>query len=87
MARQFLTATGDPVDVLAYAVGAVLAWCWWGERDMSFDHLAPHYRWMEWLLAGSKPQRCRTTFLDTLPTARHALLLGEGNGRFLREFL
>jgi len=42
---------------------------------------------MEWLLAGGKLQRCRTTFLDTLPTVRHALLLGEGNGRFLREFL
>jgi len=54
---------------------------------MSFDRLAPHYRWMEWLLAGGKLQRCRTTFLDTLPPVRHALLLGEGNGRFLREFL
>jgi SAM-dependent methyltransferase len=54
---------------------------------MSFDRLAPHYRWMEWLLAGRKLQRCRTTFLDTLPRARHALLLGEGNGRFLQEFL
>jgi SAM-dependent methyltransferase len=54
---------------------------------MSFDRLAPHYRWMEWLLAGDKLQRCRTTFLDTLPSVRHALLLGEGNGRFLREFL
>ncbi len=42
---------------------------------------------MEWLLAGGKLQRCRTTFLDTLPPVRHALLLGEGNGRFLREFL
>ena len=54
---------------------------------MSFDRLAPHYRWMECLLAGGKLQRCRTTFLDTLPPVRHALLLGEGNGRFLREFL
>ena len=54
---------------------------------MSFDRLAPHYRWMELLLAGRKLQRCRTTFLDTLPPVRHALLLGEGNGRFLREFL
>ena len=54
---------------------------------MSFDRLAPHYRWMEWLLAGGKLQRCRTTFLDTLPPVRHALLLGEGNGRFLQEFL
>jgi ubiquinone/menaquinone biosynthesis C-methylase UbiE len=54
---------------------------------MSFDRLAPHYRWMEWLLAGGKLQRCRTMFLCTLPPVRHALLLGEGNGRFLREFL
>jgi ubiquinone/menaquinone biosynthesis C-methylase UbiE len=42
---------------------------------------------MEWVLAGGKLQRCRTAFVDTLPHARHALLLGEGNGRFLREFL
>ena len=54
---------------------------------MSFDRLAPHYRWMEWLLAGRKLQRCRTTFLDALPPVQHALLLGEGNGRFLRELL
>ena len=54
---------------------------------MSFDSLAPHYRWMEWLLAGRKLQRCRTTFLPGLPRPRHALLLGEGNGRFLPELL
>ena len=54
---------------------------------MSFDRLAPHYRWMEWLLAGGKLQRCRTTFLSALPRPRHALLLGEGNGRFLVELL
>jgi ubiquinone/menaquinone biosynthesis C-methylase UbiE len=54
---------------------------------MSFDRLAPHFRWMEWLLAGGKLQRCRTTFIGTLSPVRHALLLGEGNGRFLREFL
>lgn len=54
---------------------------------MSFDWLAPHYRWMEWLLAGGKLQRCRTAFLSALPRPRHALLLGEGNGRFLIELL
>jgi len=57
------------------------------EQEMSFDRLAPHYRWMEWLLAGGKLQRCRTAFIDALPDVRHALLIGEGNGRFLREFL
>ncbi len=54
---------------------------------MSFNLLAPHYRWMEWLLAGGKLQRCRTAFLPALPRPRHALLLGEGNGRFLTELL
>lgn len=54
---------------------------------MSFDRLAPHYRWMEGLLAGGKLQRCRIAFLKELPPVCHALLLGEGNGRFLSEFV
>jgi hypothetical protein len=53
---------------------------------MSFDTLAPHYRWMEWLLAGGKLQRCRTAFLREVKDARNVLLLGEGNGRFLVPF-
>lgn len=50
---------------------------------MSFDSLAPHYRWMEFVLAGDKLQRCRTAFLPELRHAENILLLGEGNGRFL----
>jgi ubiquinone/menaquinone biosynthesis C-methylase UbiE len=52
---------------------------------MSFDALAPHYRWMEFLLAGEKLQRCRTAFLDQIKSPRNVLLLGEGPGRFLVE--
>ena len=52
---------------------------------MSFDILAPHYRWMEYVLAGEKLQRCRTALLDEIPTARNILLLGEGHGRCLIE--
>jgi ubiquinone/menaquinone biosynthesis C-methylase UbiE len=52
---------------------------------MSFDILAPHYRWMEVVLAGDKLQRCRTAFLSRIPSATNILILGEGNGRFLRE--
>ncbi|HBJ84482.1 MAG TPA: hypothetical protein DDZ88_11550 [Verrucomicrobiales bacterium] len=52
---------------------------------MSFDLLAPHYRWMERLFAGEKLQRCRTAFLDAIPAPEHALVYGEGNGRFLIE--
>jgi ubiquinone/menaquinone biosynthesis C-methylase UbiE len=54
---------------------------------MSFDLLAPHYRWMEAILAGDKIQRCRVHFLDSVSNCRRALLVGEGNGRFLGECL
>ena len=54
---------------------------------MSFDRLAPHYRWMEWLLAGGKLQRCRTAFIRDIPAPRNVLMLGEGNGRCLVELL
>ena len=52
---------------------------------MGFDPLAPHYRWMEFVLAGNKLQRCRTAFLSRANQARNILLMGEGNGRFLIE--
>jgi len=54
---------------------------------MSFDSLAPHYRWMEWLLAGEKLQRCRIAFVPELPEPGRVLLCGEGNGRCLIELL
>ncbi len=50
---------------------------------MTFDTLAPHYRWLEAVLAGGKLQRCRTAFLGAGPEPQRALLAGEGNGRFL----
>ncbi len=54
---------------------------------MSFDRIAPHYRWMEWLLAGGKLQRCRTAFISEIPVPREVLMMGEGNGRCLLEML
>lgn len=50
---------------------------------MGFDRLAPHYRWMEWVLAGDRLQACRTAFLREVPQRKSVLILGEGNGRFL----
>ncbi len=50
---------------------------------VSFDKLAPHYRWMEFVLAGEKLQRARTAFLPQVTDAQRILILGEGNGRFL----
>ena len=52
---------------------------------MNFDRLAPYYRWMEFILAGGKMQRCRTAFLSQIPTPKNVLLLGEGHGRSLVE--
>jgi ubiquinone/menaquinone biosynthesis C-methylase UbiE len=54
---------------------------------MSFDALAPHYRWLEPLLAGHLLHRCRTTFLSEARQAAHVLLCGEGPGRYLLELL
>jgi len=42
---------------------------------------------MEWLLAGSKLQRCRMAFLEEVKGAGRILLLGEGHGRFLEELV
>lgn len=52
---------------------------------MSFDLLAPHYRWMEALCAGGQLQRCRTALLPLILPPQHVLIYGEGNGRFLTE--
>ena len=52
---------------------------------MSFDVLAPHYRWMEFVSEGEKLQRCRLPFLDRVTQPKNVLILGEGNGRFLLE--
>lgn len=54
---------------------------------MSFDLLAPHYRWMEALCAAGQLQRCRTALLAELAAPRRVLVYGEGNGRFLVELL
>lgn len=54
---------------------------------MSFDRLAPHYRWLETVLAGPRLQRCRLAHLDHLSGCREVLLAGEGHGRFLAELL
>ncbi len=50
---------------------------------MSFDTLAPVYRWMERIFAGKKMQSCRVAFLDKIPAPTSILLLGEGPGGFL----
>ena len=92
---HILPTVGDPWDVVAYAAGAILAFAWWNwlekpgavERQANFDWLAPHYRWMEWILAGAKLQRCRAAYLNSLPAPHRALIVGQGHGRFVVELL
>jgi ubiquinone/menaquinone biosynthesis C-methylase UbiE len=52
---------------------------------MSFDVLAPHYTWMEAVLAGPRLQRARVTWLEELRECRDILILGVGHGHFLRR--
>ncbi len=54
---------------------------------MSFDRLAPHYRWMEAILAGRKLQRCRLAWLDEVRDCRNVLVAGVGPGRFVEQAL
>jgi SAM-dependent methyltransferase len=50
---------------------------------VNFNWLAPHYRWMESVLAGGLLQRCRLAWLDEVCACSRVLLVGEGPGRFL----
>lgn len=52
---------------------------------MSFDALAPHYTWMEAVLAGKRLQECRTTWLDVLNGCGDILIAGVGQGHFLAQ--
>jgi ubiquinone/menaquinone biosynthesis C-methylase UbiE len=56
-------------------------------RDVNFDRVARPYRWLEYLSFGPWLARCRSAQLAHLTTARRALLLGDGDGRFLAHLL
>lgn len=53
----------------------------------NFDSLAHLYRWMEYFSFGSMLERCRFHFLSQCTQARHALTLGDGDGRFTARLL
>jgi ubiquinone/menaquinone biosynthesis C-methylase UbiE len=54
---------------------------------VSFDSVAPAYRALETIAFGGDLQRARGACLDEIGTPRRALIVGEGNGRFLCELL
>jgi SAM-dependent methyltransferase len=56
-------------------------------RTLNFDRLARPYRWLEYATFGRTLERCRFHFLPALTSARRALVLGDGDGRFLARLL
>ena len=53
----------------------------------NFDRIARPYRWLEYLSFGPLLERCRFFRLPELTSARRALILGDGDGRFLAHLL
>jgi ubiquinone/menaquinone biosynthesis C-methylase UbiE len=54
---------------------------------VSFDAVAPWYRTLETIAFGNALQRARLACLDEIGSPRRALIVGEGNGRFLAAVL
>jgi ubiquinone/menaquinone biosynthesis C-methylase UbiE len=53
----------------------------------NFDRIATIYRWAEYISLGPLLQRTRTRLLTQLGNPRHALVLGDGDGRFVEQLL
>jgi SAM-dependent methyltransferase len=53
----------------------------------NFDLIARPYRLLEYLTFGRALERCRTYYLPRLLDRRQALVLGDGDGRFLAALL
>lgn len=53
----------------------------------SFDRLAPAYQTLERLTFGGLLHWCRTAHLERLRECRRALVLGDGDGRFLADLV
>ncbi len=54
---------------------------------VNFDPVARPYRWLEYFSFGPMLERCRNAQLAHLTAARRALVLGDGDGRFLARLL
>lgn len=54
---------------------------------MNCDSIARSYRWIEYATFGRALQRRRVAFLPEVADARHVLVLGDGDGRFLERLV
>ena len=55
--------------------------------EANFDRIARPYRWLEYCSFGPMLERCRFHRVPQLTAARQALVLGDGDGRFLARLL
>ncbi len=53
----------------------------------NFDPVARWYCWLEYAAFGRALERCRFALLPALEDAQRVLILGEGDGRFLKKLL
>lgn len=56
-------------------------------RPVNFDLVARPYRWVEYTTFGPWLERCRCAQLAHLTGSHRALILGDGDGRFLAQLL
>jgi ubiquinone/menaquinone biosynthesis C-methylase UbiE len=55
--------------------------------EPNFNFIARPYRWLEYLTLGKALENCRSHYLPQLLDRRQALILGDGDGRFLAQLL
>ncbi|MBB5337952.1 class I SAM-dependent methyltransferase [Tunturiibacter gelidoferens] len=53
----------------------------------NFDLIARPYRWLEYITLGRALEDCRLHYLPSLLKRKQALVLGDGDGRFLAQLL
>lgn len=56
-------------------------------RTANYDPIARPYQWLEYLTLGRTLERTRLHYLPTLTHQQNALVLGDGDGRFLAQLL
>jgi SAM-dependent methyltransferase len=55
--------------------------------EPNFNPIARPYRWLEYLTLGKALENCRLHYLPRLLHHRRALVIGDGDGRFLAQLL
>lgn len=55
--------------------------------EANFNPIARPYRWLEYFTLGRALERCRLHFLPALLHQKRALVIGDGDGRFLAELM